>query len=205
MDRARTGDTRRRILDAAFAVFSEKGYHPATMDEIAERAGVSKAAVYLYHPSKQALFMTILQGRLEQFRLLIDGAGLTGLRGTAADLRAIAREVVDRALAPIQEDRSWLPIYLEYLTTALRGDPEAGAGLRDLYRELRSRARTLLASLQGQGLVRSSLDPDAAVAAIIATFEGLVLQACLDPEAFPFERVVTLLSDLIIDWLIPEE
>lgn len=205
MDSARLGDTRQRILDAAFAVFAEKGYHPATMDEIAERAGVSKAAVYLYHPSKQALFMTILQGRLEQFRILIDGAGLTAFDGTLADIRDIANEVVARAISPVNEDRNWLPLYLEYLTAALRGDGEAATGLRQLYGELRSRAGALLAELQQRGLIRSSLDPDAAAAAVIAAFEGLVLQACIDPDAFPFDRLVRLLTDLIIDWLIPEE
>ncbi|HEX6989460.1 MAG TPA: TetR/AcrR family transcriptional regulator [Bacillota bacterium] len=202
---AARGDTPRRILEAAFDVFSEKGYHPATMDEIAERAGVSKAALYLYHPSKQALFMTILQGRLDQFRMLIDGAGLTAFDGTADDARAVAYEVVARALAPVQNDRSWLPLYMEYLTTALRGDAEARAGLRALYAELRGRARGLLSALQERGLVRSDLDPDASAGAVIATFEGLVLQACIDPEAFPFERLVGLLTGLIIDWLIPRE
>jgi len=205
MDSKRIRDTRRRILDAAFGVFAEKGYHAATMDEIAERAGVSKAAVYLYHPSKQALFTTILQGRLEQFRVLIDGAGLTTPGGRAADLRRIAEEVVARALAPIKEDRQAVPLYLEYLTAALRGDAEAGAGLRQLYGELRRRARELLADLQQRGLIRDSVDPGAAGAAVIAVFEGLALQALLDPEALPFRRLVRLLSDLIIDWLVPEE
>ncbi|MGK5631639.1 TetR/AcrR family transcriptional regulator [Streptomyces sp. URMC 123] len=44
------------MLDAAVAVFAERGYRAASMDDIAERAGVSKPLVYLYLNSKEELF-----------------------------------------------------------------------------------------------------------------------------------------------------
>lgn len=46
----------RQILDAAVAVFSERGYHSASMDEISEVAGVSKPMIYAYLGSKEDLF-----------------------------------------------------------------------------------------------------------------------------------------------------
>ncbi|MGH3516762.1 MAG: TetR/AcrR family transcriptional regulator [Haloechinothrix sp.] len=46
----------RQILDAAVEVFSQYGYHAASMDEIAEVAGVSKPMVYTYLGSKEDLF-----------------------------------------------------------------------------------------------------------------------------------------------------
>ena len=45
-----------RILEAARQAFAEKGYHEATMDDVAKRIGVSKGALYLYFSSKETLF-----------------------------------------------------------------------------------------------------------------------------------------------------
>ncbi len=50
----------RRILDAAFAVFSQAGYAGASMDAIAEAAGVSKPTLYQYFGSKDALFAAMM-------------------------------------------------------------------------------------------------------------------------------------------------
>ncbi len=49
------------VLDAALAVFVEKGYAAAKVDEVARRAGVSKGTVYLYFPSKEALIEGIVR------------------------------------------------------------------------------------------------------------------------------------------------
>ncbi|MGH3758693.1 TetR/AcrR family transcriptional regulator [Actinophytocola sp.] len=46
----------RQILDAAVRVFSERGYHSASMDEISDVAGVSKPMIYAYLGSKEDLF-----------------------------------------------------------------------------------------------------------------------------------------------------
>jgi AcrR family transcriptional regulator len=46
----------RQILDAAVTVFSERGYHDASMDEISDVAGVSKPMIYAYLGSKEDLF-----------------------------------------------------------------------------------------------------------------------------------------------------
>ncbi|MFJ6748874.1 MULTISPECIES: TetR/AcrR family transcriptional regulator [unclassified Streptomyces] len=70
-------DTRRRrvprpvreqqIIDAGIQIFAKRGYHAASVDEIAELAGISKPMVYLYLDSKEGLFLACLRreaGRL---------------------------------------------------------------------------------------------------------------------------------------------
>ncbi len=49
------------ILEAALAVFAEKGFAAARMDDIAARAGVSKGTIYLYFPSKEAVFKALVR------------------------------------------------------------------------------------------------------------------------------------------------
>src|SRR5204863_10051746 len=52
---------RRQLLGAAREVFVAQGYHAAAMDEIAERAGVSKPVLYQHFPSKRHLYLALLE------------------------------------------------------------------------------------------------------------------------------------------------
>ncbi|HXJ03291.1 MAG TPA: TetR/AcrR family transcriptional regulator [Micropepsaceae bacterium] len=52
------------ILEAALSVFAEKGFAAARMDEIATRARVSKGTIYLYFPSKEAVFRALVREML---------------------------------------------------------------------------------------------------------------------------------------------
>ena len=58
--------THERILEAALEVFSQKGFHTATMDEISERAGVGKGTLYRYFETKENLFDELVRIRLEE-------------------------------------------------------------------------------------------------------------------------------------------
>lgn len=59
--RRRKADRPAEILDAAMAVFAEKGFAAARLDEIAARAGVSKGALYLYFETKEELFRGVVE------------------------------------------------------------------------------------------------------------------------------------------------
>lgn len=53
-------DRRTLILDAALEVFTTKGFHAASVDDVASRAGVSKPIVYQFFTSKHALYLGLL-------------------------------------------------------------------------------------------------------------------------------------------------
>jgi len=100
------------LLDAALALFVEKGYAHTSVAEIARKAGVSKGAVYLYFPSKQA----VLEGLVQ---------------------RAVA-PIAKRALAAADfatgDPRETLRAILTIVTTSL-GDPKVFAIPRIVIRE----------------------------------------------------------------------
>lgn len=52
---------RERILDAAFHVFSRRGYRAAGVDEVGRQAETSKGGVYFHFPTKEALFLELLR------------------------------------------------------------------------------------------------------------------------------------------------
>src|SRR5437773_11069374 len=64
-------EARSRILDAANRVFAEKGYHEATMEDIAKRLGVSKGAIYLYFSSKEDLFEAMVKTAPQAFKEIL--------------------------------------------------------------------------------------------------------------------------------------
>lgn len=59
------GERRGQLLAAASAVFVDRGYHAAGMDEIADRAGVSKPVLYQHFSSKLELYLAVLQQHVD--------------------------------------------------------------------------------------------------------------------------------------------
>lgn len=74
MQQARARDRRARILDAALRVFSRRGYHGASIDEIADESGTSKGGLYFHFPGKQALFLALLDWAARELRHRVEAA-----------------------------------------------------------------------------------------------------------------------------------
>ena len=98
------GATRDRILRSALAVFAQKGYHGAAVDDIVRASGTSKGAVYHHFANKEALFLALVDD----------------FAGRLAGAVAAAIEVSHGALGKVQ--------------AALRAGLETFAGHRDLAR-----------------------------------------------------------------------
>ncbi|UCE83997.1 MAG: TetR/AcrR family transcriptional regulator [Deltaproteobacteria bacterium] len=72
--RPQTSSTREKILTAALEVFSYKGFHGATVDEIAERAKLGKGTVYRHFHSKQSLFSELISSKVAELERAVSGA-----------------------------------------------------------------------------------------------------------------------------------
>lgn len=116
-------DTRTRILAAAQEVFSQKGFHQATMDEIAERADVGKGTLYRHFPSKENLFHQLVQIRLKE-------------------LEAEAERVLDSEDDVLSMIEKYLCIYFDFFDrnqglyrVMVHEHPDLNERLQDLYVE----------------------------------------------------------------------
>jgi AcrR family transcriptional regulator len=73
------------LLDAALALFVEKGFAATRSEEVAARAGVSKGTLYLYFPSKEELFKAVVRSNLSA--LIAEGQTIAdGFDGPTSDL-----------------------------------------------------------------------------------------------------------------------
>ena len=79
----------RQMLDAAVAVFSRRGFHLASMDDIAEVAGVSKPMIYAYLGSKDDLFIACIRREGQRLMELIAAAVPAGLTPDARLYRGL--------------------------------------------------------------------------------------------------------------------
>jgi AcrR family transcriptional regulator len=112
----RQEQTRAQLIEAALRVFLRRGFHGASLDEIADEAGYTTGAVYSNFKGKDDLFLAVLdaeaQRRLPQHVELLLG----GARSLEEGLRASAREL---ASYPIDHP-GWTGIYVEFWTHASR-------------------------------------------------------------------------------------
>jgi AcrR family transcriptional regulator len=83
--------TRGRIVEAALSVFSRKGYHDTSVDEIVWESRTSKGAVYFHFPNKQALFLSLVDKFADLLERRVNeaiSAETTGIRRVSAALQA---------------------------------------------------------------------------------------------------------------------
>ena len=73
------------ILEAALAVFAQKGFAATRLDDIAAKAGITKGTIYLYFDSKQALFEALARQSIGQ-RIDQVQAQLAAFTGSSADM-----------------------------------------------------------------------------------------------------------------------
>lgn len=85
-------------MDAAIAVFAAQGYHAAAMDDVAERAGISKPMLYLYLGSKEELFLACIRREADRVRTAVTSTldvALAPVDQLWAGLRAFYRVVAE--------------------------------------------------------------------------------------------------------------
>lgn len=86
--------TRQRLLDAAEAVFADKGYHGTVVDDIIRASDSSKGGFYFHFPNKQAIFLALIDKLVPKLAAAID-------RAIAAETDPIAQ--LDAALRTVLE------------------------------------------------------------------------------------------------------
>lgn len=99
-------DRRRQLLDVAQHLFSHEGFHHVSMDDIADRAEVSKPVLYRHFPSKLDLYLAVIDRRGESLVAAIDQALASVDPGDDAEPpsgRAVVRAIV-RAHVEFVED-----------------------------------------------------------------------------------------------------
>jgi AcrR family transcriptional regulator len=188
----RRQQTRARLLDAAGQVFARRGFHAATVDEVADAAGYTKGAVYSNFSNKDELFLALLDERvaaqLQQVEALYDIE-------SSEELRAAMRGRTEREFAAARDVGV---LMVEFSLYAMR-HPAAQAELAKRYRQLRGRLAELISKRYARHQIAPPMPPEHLAALVLATDTGLFLQYSAEPGALPWE----LHADAMIQLLDP--
>jgi AcrR family transcriptional regulator len=178
-------------LEAASETFLEKGYLDSTLDDIAQRAGLSKGAVYSNFGSKQEIVGLLLGQRIERMRGVIAAATdpeageTTGRRTSAA---VMAHDLIAEA--------DWTQLVLEFASRAGRD-----AAVREIYMPfLRSQREDVTRAIEPAlvGAPQRDSDYAALVATIVvALCNGLALAHAADPDQIDAEVIERALGAVI--------
>ncbi|TMV80890.1 TetR family transcriptional regulator [Thioclava sp. BHET1] len=122
------------ILDAALEVFSQQGFRGATLDQIAEVAGLSKPNLLYYFPSKEAIHVTLLSGLMERWLAPLHQIDPQG--EPVAEILAYVRRKLEMSRLYPRESRLFAneilqgaPRILDQLDTTLKGLVDEKAAL----------------------------------------------------------------------------
>lgn len=163
------------LVEAALHCFLEHGFAATRLEDVAKRAGVSKATVFLYFDGKEALFRAVVSGTLapivaEQERMV------AAWNGSSTDLmRTLLRELWQRRADPL--DR--LP---KLIVAEVGNFPELARFYAD---EVVARCRRMLTSVYARGVARGEFRPlpnaDAARLAVVPLFFAAIWRHSLQP------------------------
>jgi len=175
----RSEETQARILEAALKNFSESGYDAASVDDICAEAGVSKGAFYHHFPSKQAVFLTLLNEWLKTVDASLEAARKPTVPETLTNMARMLPTIFSQA-----DGR--LPMFLEFWLQASRDETVWKATIAPYQRYL-----DYFAELVKQGIEEGSfrpVDPRSAAQVIVSFAVGLLLQGLLAPENIDWQQ-----------------
>lgn len=198
-DTGHTGDTRERILAAAGRVFARKGYLAASLDQVAQDAGMTKGAIYWHFRSKSDLFFALLDTR---FRLHTEPLSAEVQRAAAAgDPKGAITAILQDILRRLREDEDWPRLYLEFMGQAR--DAEVRARLARYYDESWSLAALLIEHMKQAGVYPPDIDARSLAVFWSALVDGLLLSWLANPSQVDHDRLATVFVDLLWRGIAP--
>jgi AcrR family transcriptional regulator len=111
-----------RILAAARAVFGRRGYHQASIEEIAGEAGLSVGAVYYNFKNKEDLFLALLDDRIDE-RIERIRVAFSALEDPADATHSKVRDEARHVVATLKDSREWQNLFVEFVAYAARNPP----------------------------------------------------------------------------------
>ncbi len=171
MNRRSGKDSRKKILDAAFVVFSEHGYEKTSMRMIAAGAGLSVGGLYLYFENKETLYSTLMERVLE-------------------DLSRDTEERVKEISDPVSAFNAFIDIRLAYaarnkeliITNSREPKLALGAEIRKRFFERQRRLVELIVSKGIESGDFAECDPAEAAKVITSVLRGYVFSLVIDQD-----------------------
>lgn len=184
--------TRQGILEAAAKIFSEKGFHATSMQDIADAVHLQKASLYHHFSSKQEILVDILDQALDLINSRLEAVRLQAL---SPDIKL--RQAMVSYLQTIAENQNLAAVLLLELRAL---DPELKARQASRREKFESLWRDLIIEGKQQGLF-NNVDPSLTGRAILGVMNWTVTWYRHDGPRSAKE-IADIFADLLLDGLI---
>jgi AcrR family transcriptional regulator len=164
-------ERRQQILDAALRCFSRDGFHATTTADIVRESGVSQGTLYLYFATKDDIVVALADDRHqgEVFLNALAQSEQDPIAGLMLLVELYGKTLGDPRRADMRR------VGIQGWAEALR-NPRIHASVVEGFSTVRTAIVDLIRRGQAAGQIRPEVEPDAAARAMIAVFQGLVLQ-----------------------------
>ena len=188
---------RGELLAAARRVFGAKGFDQATMDAIAEEAGVAKGTIYLYYPSKQSIYDATFAAGTAELTQLTDAR----VQAAPTTKAAIAAFVAAR-VGYFHEHPDYFRMYVTEMSRIVTDRSPRKGVCRTALDGHTQALQAVIERAAARGDVRA-VDPAAAALAVFDITRGLVARRLLTCAKSDATRDIDFLTDLIWAGLQP--
>jgi AcrR family transcriptional regulator len=182
---------RQRLVDAAWRRMALNGYNETSVDDLCDEAGVSKGAFYGYFATKQDLFLALVEE---------ETAALNRVAGELADRELSGAERVrqfTQAMLRVGDDPGRVQLRAD-LWSALATDPVIHARFCHTVERRRKVLRDwIVRSIRAGDLAIEERRANALASILIALTDGLMLHRALDPTAFRWTNIRSVMDSLI--------
>ena len=183
----RKARTRAELLAAARRVFLRRGFHAASLDEIAEEAGYTKGAVYSNFRGKDDLILALLEEHYAQ-----RARAYAEVMFEDDDVEETRRAVARYMLEAFEREPAWWTLVSDFATHAST-DPELRERFHALREEFVGAVAELIEKVGERHGVAYKLSPREVARGTGALMRGMVTEWILDPDgarAAEFEEMV---------------
>ena len=182
---ARRAATHERLVEAATKVVAERGFHAATVDEIAAEAGFSVGALYSNFAGKDDLFLAVFDGHMRWYAERLEAAAGT------ADSARVFRDWMDA----LTEEPEQLLVFVEFWAYAVRR-PKLRRSFAGRMAEIRGSLAEAIARRAERTGAELALPPETLALVLMAVGRGLGLEKLADADAVD-DRVADLVTSLL--------
>ena len=180
------------ILEAARKVFANRGFHDATVEDIAEAAGVAKGTVYLYYESKRDVYFAALKFGISQMYSLL----LQELERASTPQEKL-KALIAAKLSYFDENRDFFKIYYSELGNIPSAHPGGiDKEFKALYQDQARLVETILKEGMRKKVVRS-LRTEQAAFAISDIIRGVVTHRILGWSKSKLYQDVDFIFDMV--------
>ena len=179
------------LLEAARTVFAKKGFHGATVDEIAAAAGVAKGTVYLYYRSKQDVYWGALEHGITELHNQIR----TRLAQEETPEKKV-REFIAIKVHYFEANREFFRIYFSELGSGFSHPAQMPRNFEEIYLQQASLLEAAIRQGIEHGEIRE-IRADTAAVAISDLIRGIIVQRLLGWSKKDVESDINFDFDLV--------